>query len=207
MIPTNCANVPQYGSSRFTMEPLALWLRDSSNGRILAAMLVVGGLSLVVNVAVIARELVLADLFGVGDAVDAFLIAFALPAFTMNVLAGSMGVALQPVIVRVREESGPEAAQKLVASTSGAAAIILVFVAGLLALSGPVLLPRLGSNFTPAKLALTYEMYLWLMLPIVLHGVNRVWAAVLNSHERFGVVAVSPIVIPIASVAAAIGLS
>ena len=44
------------------------WLRDSNNGRILAAMLIVGGLSLVVNVAVIARELVLAAFFGVSDA-------------------------------------------------------------------------------------------------------------------------------------------
>ena len=177
------------------------WLRDSNNGRILSAMLIVGGLSLVVNVAVIARELVLAAFFGVGDAVDAFLIAFALPAFAMNVLAGSMGVALLPILVRVREQSGAEAAQNLVSSTVRVAAVVLLLVAGLLGVCGPVLLPWLGSNFTPAKLALTYEMYLWLLVPIVLHGINRVWAGVLNAHERFGVVAVSPIVIALASVA------
>lgn len=176
------------------------WLRNSVNGRILSAMLIVGGLSLVVNVAVVARELVLAAVFGVGDAVDAFLIAFALPAFAMNVLAGSIGAALVPLLIRVREESGPAAVRNLLASTTCLAAVILLLVAGVLGLSGPLLLPWLGSNFTPAKLALTYEMYLWLLAPIVLHGINRVWAAVLNAHEQFGVVAVSPIVIPIVSV-------
>lgn len=36
-----------------------------------------------------AKELVVADYFGTGDVVDAFLFAFLLPSFAINVLSGS----------------------------------------------------------------------------------------------------------------------
>ena len=73
----------------------------------------VGGFTLVVNLAATVKELVVARQFGTGDTMDALLIAFLLPSYAVNVLAGSCSTALVPTFVQVRENEGQEKAQQL----------------------------------------------------------------------------------------------
>ena len=73
----------------------------------------VGGFTLVVNLAATVKELAVARQFGTGDAMDALLIAFLLPSYAVNVLAGSCSTALVPTFVQVRENEGQEKAQQL----------------------------------------------------------------------------------------------
>ena len=176
------------------------WLRQSLNGRILSAMLTVGGFSLIVNAAIVVRELVLAALFGVGDDIDSFVIACALPAFGVNVLAGTIGSVLIPTFVRLREQTGRPGVQQLLSAATGASLAVAAVAVGILAAGGRVLLPWLASNFDADKLQLTLHLYYWLLPGVLLHTVNRVWAAALHAHEQFVSVALSPIIIPLISV-------
>src|SRR2546425_10777662 len=95
---------------------LARWKQLSSgslNRRIFSAAVLVAGLTLATKVVALGKEMLSAAAFGTGDAMDAFLIAFLLPTFTLNVLAGQMSAALIPVFVGVREREGAAAAQRL----------------------------------------------------------------------------------------------
>src|SRR5712691_1689461 len=64
------------------------WSETSVNRRIFAAMLTVGGLSLAVKIVSTLKEIVIAHQFGAGDRLDAFLIAYLVPSFAINVIAG-----------------------------------------------------------------------------------------------------------------------
>lgn len=183
----------------------ARWRRladGSANRRIFGAALIVGGGTAAVSLASVVRELLLAASFGTGDALDAFLIAFSLPTFVVNVLAGTFASALVPTLVHVREHEGREAADRLFAGAVALGLGFLVAAAAALALLLPRLVPFVASGFAPAKLAQT-ERLGYLLLPIVVvGGLAQMWGSVLNASERFALAALAPAAVPLAAVAA-----
>ena len=62
------------------------------------------------------KEVAVADYFGRGDAVDAFLVAYLVPGFLIVLVAGSLNAAFIPTFILVREEKGEVAAQRLFSS-------------------------------------------------------------------------------------------
>ncbi len=144
-----------------------------------------------------AKELMVARWFGRGDALDAFLIAFLLPSFLVNLVAGSFNAAVIPTLIQVREKDGAGAAQRLFSGVMVVSLGLLVGVSILVGLLAPYYLPLLGSGFSPAKLMLTRRL-LYALLPfIALSGVAVTWTAVLNAGEHFGLPALSAILTPL----------
>lgn len=164
---------------------------------ILGAVLTVGAFTLVARLTDTARELIVANQFGVSDAVDAFVIAFLVPKFVMTVVADSFSVALLPVYFRVRDQDGLAAADRLVRRATLTLLGLLVVLAGLLALVGPILLGWLASSFDPEKLQLTESMYRLLLPTFVVSGCSRIWSNVANASGRFAVAALAPSVVPL----------
>src|SRR2546430_96520 len=161
------------------------WFQGSTNRRILAAILTVGGFAVVVKVTATVKELAVAYRFGTGDALDAFLIAFLIPTLVINVGAASLTPAFTPIYIEVRETQGPIAARRLFASTTAAGVILLLIVTGALILIMPVGLRLLATGFSQQKLALTRLLFL-LLLPVVeLNAIATMWSAALNAEERF----------------------
>lgn len=172
------------------------WQTQSVNRRIFAAMVTVGGLTVVVKLAAAFKELVIAFVFGTSDALDAFLIAFVLPAFVIELIGGSLNGALIPTYIQVREHEGPAAAQRLFSAIM-LVTLVMAFVGiVMLGLISGIVLPVLASGFTAHKLALTEKLYLLLLPTLLFCGVGTIWKAVLNAGERFAVAAISPIVTP-----------
>ena len=172
--------------------------KESVNGRILSAMLVVGAMTLMVKLVSTAKEMVIAHEFGVGDGLDAFLIAFLLPSVAINVVAGSFNVALIPTYIEVRDREGKQAAQRLFSSIMICGAMLLVAVSILIAFIAPSAFAYLASGFSPDKVALTRNLFFVLLPLLPLSGVFVTWAAVLNAGERFALPAITPIVTPLA---------
>lgn len=173
----------------------------SVNRRIFAAMLTVGALTAAVKVVSTCKEMVVARQFGVSDALDAFFIAYLLPSFAINVVAGSFNAALIPTYIQVREEEGSQAAQNLFSSVMVWSTILLIGISVLMGVAAPYLLPMLGSGFTPEKLALTRKLFFILLPTLPLSGLFVTWAAVLNADERFALAAITPIMTPIIAIA------
>lgn len=176
------------------------WAGASVNRKIFGAALTVGIMTGVVKIGGFAREVVVAAWFGTGDAMDAFLIAFLLPSFVINVVAGSFNAALIPTYIRVREHQGQEAAQQLFSSVLVLSLLLLAGVAVLLAACGPYLLPLLGSGFGPEKQALTRSLFYLFLPAIIINGLTVILGAVLNAGERFGLAAITPVLVPLTAV-------
>lgn len=175
------------------------YVQGSTDRKIFGAAVTIAVLTVLVNVASVGKELVVAWQFGTGDALDAFLIAWLLPSFLINVVAGSLNASLVPTYIRVREQEGPAAAQRLFSN-------VMIWTLGLLAatmvlmvVAAPLYLPLLASGFGPEKLDLTRHL-LYVIAPIViLSGLVTIGGAILNADERFVFAALTPIVTPVAA--------
>lgn len=183
------------------------WQVASTNRRIFSGMLIVATITLLVKVIAAAKELVIADYFGTGEMVDAFLFAFLLPSFVINVLSGSFSAALMPTYIRTRENKGKEAADKLFSSLMLIGLLFLLLTAAMLAVLAPTLLDLLGSGFNDQTMALTHSMLYWLLPIIVLTGWQHLFATIMNAGERFVLVAFTPAITPICTVISLITLA
>ncbi len=182
---------------------LARWVawRDvSTNRRIFSAMLVVVVMFVAAKLAVAAKELVVAGYFGTGEVVDAFLIAFLLPLFFINVLADSFSAAMMPTYIHTRDSAGLLAANQLFSSILMIGALFLVIATIGIGLLAPVLLPLLGSGFDKANLALSLSLFYWLLPVLLLTGIARLYSMAMNASERFAAVALLPAVTPVCAV-------
>jgi putative peptidoglycan lipid II flippase len=173
----------------------------SLNRRIFGATVVIGALTLGVKVVSMLKEMLVAAWFGTGDALDAFVIAFMVPSYIINVVAGSFNAALIPVHVDVRENQGVAAAQRLFSGTVALSLAILLTVTLCLGLLGPVILPFLCSGFGPEKMVLTERLFYLLLPAIVISGLLTNWESALNAGERFGIAALAPVILPVTTVA------
>lgn len=168
------------------------WREKSVNRRIFSAMMTVGVFTVFAKAASASKDLAMAYQFGAGDALDAFLMAWLVPTFAINLVSGSLNAALIPTYIQVLNQEGADAAQRLFASTMVCNLILMLFVMVALTFAGPYLLPLLASGFSQDKLLLTGALYKVLLPCLVLTGVATTWHAVLNARERFAMSAVAP---------------
>ena len=164
-------------------------------------MVVVGAATIGVRLFVTAREVIAAHQFGVGNAMDAFFIAYMVPIFVVGVIAGSFSAAVIPIYLDVLEKKGAAAAQRLYSSVTVWTTALLAVVTVVMAAVVPLILPLLTPSFSSEKRSLAVDLFL-VMLPLVMiSGIATIWAAVLNAHHRFAFAALIPIVTPMLTIA------
>ncbi len=173
-------------------EPLA-----TGNLRALTAVAMLGVATVLIKLAALAKDWLVARQFGAGDELDAFLIAFMIPSFGVAVLGHSFASAFIPSYLRVYELQSPAAARRLVGAVLTAGMVLLLIVCLLLALAAPLLLRVVASNFDEAKLALSCRLLYLLLSVLAVSGISSIVGAVLNAHERFVATAVAPVAVPL----------
>ncbi len=170
-------------------------------------MAAVGGLTALVNLAIVAKELLVANRFGVCDQMDAFVLALMLPSFASSVVGFSFNAAFIPTYISIREKEGLEAAQKLFSSTLVFALLLLIVVAIVLGLLFPAIVSLLRVNFGPEKLSLTRSLFLIMLATIVLRGALVIYGSVLNASDRYALAATTPALTPVCMLAMMLCLS
>jgi putative peptidoglycan lipid II flippase len=169
---------------------------DSINKKIFRAAFAVALATVVVKAVTTVKDLAVAHSFGRSDNLDAFLFAFMLPAFALNLIVTAVSIALVPVWMETRQKEGELAAQRLLSSVMLLTGVALVAVATMLALLAPFYLPYLAHSFPPEKQLLTRH-FLYLLAPwLVLSGLATFLATVLNATEKFAIPALVPIFTP-----------
>jgi putative peptidoglycan lipid II flippase len=176
------------------------WQERSVNRRVFGTMVTVGGLTTLVKLVAAAKEMAVAYQFGTSDELDAFLIAFLLPAFAVKLIGGSLNAALIPTYIQVREQEGLPAAHRLLSSVMVVSAGFLVILSVILALTASYTLPLMASGFSAEKMAVTLSLYYGLLSTLVLSGVATTWGAILNAEKRFALGAVAPMATSIATI-------
>ncbi len=173
----------------------------STNHKILAASLLLVGLTLVCKAAVAVREVVTAYWFGAGDELDALVVAVALPTFAIMALGRAAGSALLPTFSQVHQHDEPGAADQLLRETTFWFLALLAAATVVLATSSQHLVDMLCPGFAPEKRLLARQLMLILAPVVVLSGLTSLWSSVLHSRQQFAATGLAPILIPVCAVA------
>ena len=156
---------------------------------------VVGAATLTSRVLGLVRDQILAYLFGAGNAMDAFNVAYRVPNLMRDLFAeGAMSAAFVPTFTRRLAQRGRAAAWQVGNQLINA----LIVVTGLLVLAGMVfarpLTELLAGDYAavPGKLELTVTLSRIVLPFLTLVALAAVLTGMLNSLNRFFTPAVSP---------------
>jgi putative peptidoglycan lipid II flippase len=155
----------------------------------------IGAATMTSGVLGVARETVLAALFGAAYEMDAFNVAFRIPNLLRDLFAeGAISAALVPTFTRCLTQRGRDAAWRL--GNLVVNALIAITVACVIA--GWIAAPWLARTFAPeyalvpGKLELT-TLLIRIMLPfLTLIAIGVAMMGMLNALRRFFIPAVSP---------------
>ena len=175
--------------------------RRASHKRVFTNAALVGVLATAAKLAGAAKVVVTARFFGAGDQLDAFVIAFLLPAFFIDIVAGSFSASFVPAFIRVRSNQGEDAAGLFARTGLALVLSAMLAVSVMLAIGGRWVLPLLGSSFSAEKLRITTSLFLALILWIPMGACIATWRAVLNAHSAFALAAAAPLTTPLATIA------
>ena len=136
-----------------------------------------------------------ARLFGTGDAMDAYLIAFLIPSFVADVVASPIEAVLLPAFVRARATS-EQTAERLYSEVLLAGTVALIVLALIAVAVSGLVLPLLGASFEAEKLGYTRLLFFAMVLVIPLSGPWVTARSVLNAQGRFALAAALPSITP-----------
>ncbi len=153
------------------------------------------------------RDLVYAQLFGAGTVMDAFNVAFRIPNLMRRLVAeGAFSQAFVPVFTEYRTQRSPEELEALVDRVAGTLGAVLLLMTVLGMLGAPLLVWLFASGFAidPAKFDLTADM-LRITFPYILFiSLTAFAGGILNSCGRFAVPALSPVLLNVCMIVAAV---
>ena len=183
----------------------------AGRGSLSAASVGVGTATAISRCLGLLRDIVIARLIGASAVADAFFVAFRIPQFFRRLFVeGAFAQALVPVLAEYQQQrhaQGERAAlQGLVSAVSGVFGGALLVIVGL----SMWLAPGLALLFAPGfgddaeKLALTAEL-LRITTPYVLFiSLTALAGAILNSQDRFVVPALTPLLLNLGLIGAAL---
>lgn len=146
------------------------------------------------RVAGLAREIVAAGYYGISGPMSAFTIAFQVPNLIRALFADA---ALQPAFVPVFTELIGKKAYKEAFRLASTLLLLVTMVLGAITaffvLLAPVIMPVFAPGFEGEILDLTVSLSQVLFPILILLGVSGIVVGILNSYDRFGAFAISPL--------------
>ena len=172
--------------------------------------LVVAVMTLISRLMGFARDIVIANLFGVSAATDAFFVAFRIPNFLRRLFAeGAFANAFVPTLTQLDKQADTDSLQGFIARSAGSLGLVLFG----LSLLGVVLAPLLIVVFAPGfiwqggQYALSIQ-FLQITFPYLLFiGLTAFAGSILNAKGRFAVPALTPVMLNLVLILAAIYLA
>lgn len=155
----------------------------------------------------LVRDQVYAAVFGASPAMDAFVVAFRIPNFMRRLSAeGSFSMAFVPVLAEYKAKHSPAEVKDLVDRVAGTLTAVLLVLTGAAVLAAPwimpVFAPGFGAGTEQGRLAaemlrITFPYALFISLASLAGGI-------LNSYQRFAIAALSPVLMNLSMIAAAL---
>lgn len=178
--------------------------------QLLKSTVVVSSMTLISRVLGFVRDMLIARIFGVDLATDAFFVAFKIPNFLRRLFAeGAFAHAFVPVLADYKAQGSKAALKLFIDKTAGTLALLLMLITLIGIVTAPVLILLLAPGFAwqGAQHELAVQM-LQITFPYLLFIALVAFAgAILNAHGRFAVPALTPVFLNICMIAAAIRLA
>ncbi|OTE97923.1 murein biosynthesis integral membrane protein MurJ [Crenothrix sp. D3] len=156
------------------------------------------------------RDMLIARLFGVDLATDAFFVAFKIPNFLRRLFAeGAFAHAFVPVLTDYKEQGSKAALKLFIDKTAGTLAVCLL----LMTLAGVVLAPVLilllapGFSWQGTQHDLSVLMLQITFPYLLLISLTAFAGSILNAHSKFAIPALTPVFLNICMIATAIWLA
>ena len=179
-------------------------------GGLLRSSAVTGSMTMVSRVLGLARDVVLARMFGPGDGTDAFFLAFKIPNFLRRLFAeGAFNQAFVPVLSEYRRQRTHAEVKTLVDSVAGSLGAVLLGLTVLVVLAAPLIAIPLAWGFrdNADKFDLFVDMFRITFPYLLLISLTAFASAILNSYDKFAIPALTPALLNIAMIGAAVLLS
>jgi len=183
--------------------------QHSENSRVVRAAGVVGVATMLSRIFGFLRDMVVAGFFGAGLTTDAFFVAFRIPNLLRRLLAeGSLTVSFVPVFTEYLKNKTRKEALDLANVTFTVLSIILVVVSLLGVLFSPFIVTIIAPGFSKTPVQYDLAVFLTrLMFPyILLISLVALCMGILNSLRHFAAPALSPVVLNLAMILAALTL-
>ena len=171
---------------------------------------IVGGMTLISRILGLVRDVVFARYFGARIVMDAFLVANRIPNMLRRFFAeGAFSAGFVPVMARYRENHDHEEAREFIDAVSGTfgAVLFLVTLVGVIAAPLLVLVVAPGFVGEGGDLDLAALMLRFTFPYLLFVSLTAFAGGILNTYGRFGVPALTPVILNIVLIAAAIWLS
>jgi len=177
---------------------------------LLRSSAVFSGMTLLSRLAGFARDILQASLFGASALMDAFVIAYRIPNYLRRIFAeGSFSSAFVPAYSALKEQGDREAVRDFLDHVAAALCAVVLVVAAL----GMLAAPWIATVFAPGALDQPGQIdaiaaMLRVTFPyLVFISMTALAGAVLNSHGRFGLAAVTPVLHNVAMITAMLALA
>ncbi|MGZ5526854.1 MAG: murein biosynthesis integral membrane protein MurJ [Methylomonas sp.] len=182
----------------------------SLSRQLFKSTVVVGSMTLISRILGFIRDMLIAHIFGVNLATDAFFVAFKIPNFLRRLFAeGAFAHAFVPVLSDYKERGNKAELKQFIDKTAGTLSVFLALITLACIVAAPVLIMLLAPGFmwqgsqyelSVQLLQITFP-YLFFIALVAFAG------GILNAHGRFAVPALTPIFLNICMIAAAIWLA
>jgi putative peptidoglycan lipid II flippase len=170
----------------------------------------IGGMTILSRILGYARDVVVASLFGATAGVDMFLLAFRIPNFLRRLFAeGAFSQAFVPILSEYKATRSPDEVKNLVDHVSGNLAAIVFVVTILGILFSPVLLLVFAPGYAgdATKYEITTHMLRITFPYIFFISITALMGGILNVYKKFAIPAVTPVLLNLSIMGAAILLS
>lgn len=164
-------------------------------------------MTLISRISGLIRDQVYAMQFGASPAMDAFLVAFRIPNFMRRISAeGAFSMVFVPVLQEYRAKATPTEVRELIDKVAGTltAGLVVLTAAGVLA--APWVMRVFAPGFAPGseQFALAAELLRITFPYILLISLSAMVGGILNSYGNFAIPALTPVLMNLAMIFAAL---
>ncbi|MDX6624566.1 MAG: putative peptidoglycan lipid flippase [Solirubrobacterales bacterium] len=140
------------------------------------------------------REVIAAGYYGISGPMSAFTIAFQVPNLIRALFAdAALQPAFVPVFTEQLEKGNYREAFRLASTLLMIVTMVLGAITALFVIFAPIVMPIFAPGFSGEVLDLTVALSQVLFPILVLLGISGVVVGILNSYDRFGAFAISPL--------------
>lgn len=167
---------------------------------------VVSAMTLISRILGLARDIILANLFGASGGTDAFFVAFKIPNFMRRLFAeGAFSQAFVPVFSEYKENRSFNELKDLINHVAGTLGGFLLLLSIFGSLAAPLLIYIFAPGFTDeGRFQLTADMLAITFPYIFFIALTAFAGGILNSFSKFAVPAFTPVLLNLCLISAAV---
>jgi putative peptidoglycan lipid II flippase len=159
------------------------------------------------RIAGLVREIVAASYFGVKGPMSAFTVAFQVPNLVRSLFAdAALQPAFVPIFTEQLEKGNKREAFRMASAMLFVVTMVLGAIAALFVLLAPILMPLFAPGLKGEIRDLMVILSQVLFPILILLGLSGVVVGILNSYDRFGAFAISPLFWNLTIIAVLVGL-